>query len=554
MLPLWLSLSCAVASAADLSLPARSADAPGGSGLARRFEFLSLEDREDEVISEVLKGNVPGASRRFAEIRIRREIGGKEHDLIFYVASDYLAIGGDDDPLLMPLSPPAAQRLADRLGCVLPTRAIVDAIHHAAAVKLPPAPRPAGPAMTQVSEFAAHQQTVGAQLASRDAAGGLVAGHKKDIVITPELASHPGRVAIYGWHRADGSPIQPLHLGHIERWVDYSHGVRLVRRDMILDGRPVSAESILADPDLCALISDEGPVRQPRYDTDRTDVVNFEPGVRVVIKSPLRLSAGLPVHLVIYAVPNGNTIEQTIGRPSQAGDDWHYQIQNIGAQTQWLREHAGMGGLVVAYFECAEKSWPAWRRKHDADARLVPPMVSALRRRFAERDVGVTLSGHSGGGALTFALIDALPEIPFDVERIAFLDSNYAFDPGKGHAAKLAQWLATSPAHRLCVLAYEDHVALLNGKTFIGEKAGSWGCSHALLEELERSFEFRKESAGDLETAAALEGRVQFLMRRNPEKKILHTVQVERNGFIHSMLTGTPQEGRGYEYFGERVY
>ena len=43
-------------------------------------------------------------------------------------------------------------------------------------------------------------------------------------------------------------------------------------------------------------------------------------------------------------------------------------------------------------------------------------------------------------------------------------------------------------------------------------------------------------------------------VNKNPEKKILHTVQVERNGFIHAMLTGTPYENAGYEYFGERAY
>jgi hypothetical protein len=40
----------------------------------------------------------------------------------------------------------------------------------------------------------------------------------------------------------------------------------------------------------------------------------------------------------------------------------------------------------------------------------------------------------------------------------------------------------------------------------------------------------------------------------NPERKILHTVQVERNGFIHAMLSGTAAEGKGYDYFGERVF
>ena len=53
---------------------------------------------------------------------------------------------------------------------------------------------------------------------------------------------------------------------------------------------------------------------------------------------------------------------------------------------------------------------------------------------------------------------------------------------------------------------------------------------------------------------SALDGRVQFILKENPERKIYHTVQVERNGFVHSMVSGTPNEGKGYEYFGPRAY
>ena len=52
----------------------------------------------------------------------------------------------------------------------------------------------------------------------------------------------------------------------------------------------------------------------------------------------------------------------------------------------------------------------------------------------------------------------------------------------------------------------------------------------------------------------AFGGRVQFTLKKNPTKAILHTIQVERNGFIHAMLTGTELENKGYEYFGPRVY
>ena len=82
-----------------------------------------------------------------------------------------------------------------------------------------------------------HDDLIAAQLAAhRRSKGRLVSGIKKDIVITRRLAEHRRRVAIYGWHRAPGDPIQPLYVGHADTYVDYSHGVRLVRRSATIGG------------------------------------------------------------------------------------------------------------------------------------------------------------------------------------------------------------------------------------------------------------------------------------------------------------------------------
>ena len=40
----------------------------------------------------------------------------------------------------------------------------------------------------------------------------------------------PNRVAIYGWHYLNGQPIQPTYAGHVDWYIDYSHGIRPVRR------------------------------------------------------------------------------------------------------------------------------------------------------------------------------------------------------------------------------------------------------------------------------------------------------------------------------------
>jgi len=172
---------------------------------------------------------------------------------------------------------------------------------------------------------------------------------------------------------------------------------------------------------------------------------------------------------------------------------------------------------------------------------------------FASNKTEVVLASHSGGGSLFFGYLNAVKQIPAEVRRIALLDSDYGYDP-KLHADKIKTWLAASEENRLCVLAYQDYLARLNGKPFVSEAGGTWGRSHALRDDLSRQFHFISRTNNGLETVADQDRRIEFLLKENPEQKIFHTVQVERNGFIQGMLSGTPDEGKGYEYFGDRVY
>ncbi len=256
--------------------------------------------------------------------------------------------------------------------------------------------------------------------------------------------------------------------------------------------------------------------------------------------------------LIFFALPNGNTTEQTIGRKLQPGDDWHFDIQHIGAQTRFLREMIKDRVVVVAYLEADMKSWPAWRKKHGDEK--IPEIISSVRNIFTNNPTEIVLSGHSGGGSFIFGYMNAVEKIPDDVKRIAFLDSNYAYTT-TNHLEKLTAWLKSSKQHSLCVLAYHDDIALLNGKTFVSAEGGTWGRSHAMLKDLGATFKFTNKQLGDgLEKVSALDGKIQFLLKENPEKKIFHTVQVERNGFIQAIVSGTANEGKGYKYFGDRAY
>lgn len=579
---LWFATGATLAFGQTIAFLQRTNPTPSGRDFAKQIELNSLRVREAAMRDLILAGAVPDFLRELRPVHVTNVVAGKTNFATFHVTPDYLAVGRDEDHLLVPMTPETAQSLADALGCTLPTRKMVDAIYAAATVKLQPIPIPPSPAMTTPAVFVQHNEMVRTQRATylrEFPLGALVAGHKKDVVLSARLAGVMRKVAIYGWHQTNGVPIQPLYIGHASSWVDYSHGIRLVQQRMTVNGQPMTVAEVLATSELAGLLSDEGVLTNPRYPTNESAQAesefsqatwpeHFIPGafpgelvrelhlpnsVRVVINTPTagHFSTNKPVRLIFYALPNGNTIEQTVGKKLKPDDDWHFDIQHIGAQTRFLRQVLTNHNVVVAYLENSLKSWPAWQREHGDGA--ISPLLATVQAIFARWPAEVVLTGHSGGGGLTLGYVNEVVSIPTNIIRIAFLDSNYGYT-ATNHLAKLTAWLNRSAQPHLCVLAYNDAVALFDGKPFVSAAGGTWGRSHAMLEDLGGQFRFVNQTNGDLTTSSALNGRIQFLLLENPGQKILHTVQVERNGFIHAMLSGTVHEAQGYEYMGPRAY
>jgi hypothetical protein len=93
-----------------------------------------------------------------------------------------------------------------------------------------------------------------------------VAGIKKDVILSSRLAKQPGKVVIYGWHKPDGKPIQPVFSGHVDWYVDYSHGIRFINNQVLIDGKPTLFTDVLQHPVLYRIFSDENtPMEQPIY-------------------------------------------------------------------------------------------------------------------------------------------------------------------------------------------------------------------------------------------------------------------------------------------------
>lgn len=285
---------------------------------------------------------------------------------------------------------------------------------------------------------------------------------------------------------------------------------------------------------------------------ERYRVLDIYPGVTATIVAPAALDPRQPVELILYALPNGNTTAETMGRTMREGTFWRYDIQNIAAQTRALRTR-GVPQAIVAYLEADSKSWPSWRSKLGyprANARIVE-IVDQLRTAVGN-PATVTLTGHSGGGSLMFGFIEGQDTLPAWLHRIAFLDANYNFAPP--HGDKLAAWLARDRSNRLVVLAYDDREITLDGKKVVSDSGGTWRATQRMLDYWAPRVTFTQDSLGPFVRYRA--PQIELLRHPNPQNRILHTEMIgEMNGFLHAMLTGRPAYDAGPTVLKvERVY
>lgn len=250
--------------ASILSLPACLLKAQvqrGDCPFYEKFRTLSPEEREELTLKEILAGNVPEYMKGFVRITTRqKDLNGKKHRVTLFVKPDYLTVLSGNVPFIVPLTPMTAKRIAGSLDCSLPTPKIVDIIYQNARATAEPFNYiPREYRNLDPDLFFDHSQVIFAQLkAAGKKPGMLTAGTKKDIVITriPPNPSRTHHVIIYGWHRPDGSPIQPVYDGHINTYVDYSHGVRLISNKVLVDGKEYRFQELLRDPVLWPLVSE----------------------------------------------------------------------------------------------------------------------------------------------------------------------------------------------------------------------------------------------------------------------------------------------------------
>jgi len=238
-----------------------------GSQFYSYVQNMTDAQREQAIVDEIATGNVPDFIRDLVPVTATATIGGVSRTATYFVTPQYMAVGSDADFFRMPMSAPLAQQIADICDANLPTRKMVNDIYAQSTVKVAPYPySPATYDIDSINTMWLSNETIDGQLAGQPLTA-LVGGTKKDVVVTPEIDNRPSpaRVAIYGWHQLNGSPIQPLSLVHESTYEDYSHGIRLVEKAMLLDGADTTVAAVIGSSTLNVLLTDEGANTRTTY-------------------------------------------------------------------------------------------------------------------------------------------------------------------------------------------------------------------------------------------------------------------------------------------------
>ena len=255
-----------VPSASEFSFPERQPNTLTGSEFFTQVlgaggphtKGVMGADRERAILHQIELGNVPDFLRHPKKVTVHDRNGNTAE---LSVMPDYLAIGTNEDFVRVPVTPVLAKAIADKYGLALPTKKVVDDIYHQADVRLTGRGLVYSRGDTAYMQgngfYLEHNQEIERQLGGHD--GELVAGHKKDIIISKYAETHPGRLDFYGLFDRTGKAIQGAHGGpHEKTYVDYSHGARFIGQDVIVDGRHMRYDDVLKNPQLAGLLSDEG--------------------------------------------------------------------------------------------------------------------------------------------------------------------------------------------------------------------------------------------------------------------------------------------------------
>lgn len=284
---------------------------------------------------------------------------------------------------------------------------------------------------------------------------------------------------------------------------------------------------------------------------DSLKIMSLDSGVTLTIDEPQTIDYHRPTKIIVYALPNGNTTAQTFGKRPLEDEDWHFDIQHIGAQTAFIRHIDPHHNYIVVYAANTLNSWPAWRRKYADSEKKISDFVTFIYEHYKFLHPRLTLCGHSGGGSFIFSYLNAQSVISPVIERIGFLDATYNYETAQ-HKEKLNNWLK-SGKHALQVIAYNDSVVQYNGKALVSPTGGTWYRSQLMAKDL-LPLKLRRTETEDRLCWGDTRHLISIKLIKNPNAQVLHTLLVEKNGLIDLLFSGTRYENAGYTFWGDRAY
>jgi hypothetical protein len=299
---------------------ARPSDALGGRAWLEQLgidvhgaDTKAIEKRDNAIVEEIARGNVPDFCRQWIPIHLTDDKGNTGE---VQVLCDVLAIGSNEDYLRVPIAGYSSQRIADRLGCFLPTQKIHFEAYAQASVKMVyhnlDCQSGGAGGMYQISNLALrwHDDIVQGRVHCGDAKSGpvaqcagkfnplldpntanihkgrctlgrehpgtLVVGHKKEVVISHEQNPDAKKggfrgghtLSFFGFWNAQGTPDQGyFQCAHFAGFTDYAQGTRLVHPKMKVNGQTMNYADVLQSKDYCGLVitTQPGKFAQPSW-------------------------------------------------------------------------------------------------------------------------------------------------------------------------------------------------------------------------------------------------------------------------------------------------
>lgn len=219
-------------------IPERPINALTGSQFLESQKGLSQSKMEQAIFNEIDQGNIPSFCRSENMKRLTIEKNG--YKVTYKAALDYLSIGSDTDYIRIPITPLLAQKLAKKYNWGIPTASITEHIYKNANIKLEGKGYLTGEkGSTKLAEqqskmqsteyIQKHSLDIDKQISKLNQHNSnteqlLVAGHKKDVIVSQYAINHPGNLDMRGLY-INGQAVQK-NPAHQDTYRDYSHGFR----------------------------------------------------------------------------------------------------------------------------------------------------------------------------------------------------------------------------------------------------------------------------------------------------------------------------------------